>query len=152
MEHSDSFYNMLQVIGIDNMMGKTVCEMGLGQFLTNAFLEYQMGAEREILLEIADFAKVNTPIGREGILRDGYPEARNLPEMDADETGVSYLSKINAVYSTSGLAGYKDVADDEVDCVFSVAVLEHIRRKEFKETLQEVYRFMRAGALILAGK
>lgn len=147
-EYSDSFYNMLEAIGVDNIVGKTVCEMGPGQFLTNAFLEYQMGANREILLEIADFAKINAPADQVVfLLRDGYPKVRNLPEMDADETRESYLSKINAVYSTSGLAGYQEVADNEVDCVFSVAVLEHVRKKEFVKTLQEVWRFMRVGGV-----
>lgn len=147
-EYSDSFYNMLEAIGVDNIAGKTVCEMGPGQFLANAFLEYQMGAKREILLEIVDFANMNAPADREGfLLRDGYPKVRSLPEMDAEETRGSYLSKINAFYSTSGIAGYQEVASNEVDCVFSIAVLEHIRKKEFVKTLQEVYRFMRAGGV-----
>lgn len=146
MEHSDSFYSILDVVGIDNIVGKTVCEMGSGQFLANAFLEYQMGVKREILLEIADFAKINALADQASLLlRDGYPKARNLPEVGAGETRGFCLSKINAVYRISGLAGYKEVANGEVDCVFSMAVLEHVRRREFVETLREVYRFMRVG-------
>ena len=40
----------------DIFRGKSVCEMGPGQYLLHPFLEYQLGADREVLLEIDDFA------------------------------------------------------------------------------------------------
>ncbi|RRK34675.1 class I SAM-dependent methyltransferase [Schaedlerella arabinosiphila] len=145
-EYNSELYEALENLKITEFKEKTICELGPGQHLSHAFLEYQMGAEKEILLEIADFAQVDSPAVLTDLkLEREYMAQRLLPQISTDETWKSYLKKINAVYSIDGMKGYKKVPDNSVDYCFSFAVLEHIRKNIFSETIQEIYRFMREG-------
>lgn len=143
-QYNEELYSTLKDLKIRNFNGKTVCELGPGQHLSHAFLEYQMGAEKEWLLEIDDFAYVDSPAKPEDItIENGYGIQKQLPTLSDGESWKSYLDKINATYSINGLDGYKDVPDNSVDYCFSYAVFEHIRKRVFRETIQEMYRFMR---------
>ncbi|MCK4816222.1 class I SAM-dependent methyltransferase [bacterium] len=44
---------------------------------------------------------------------------------------------------TSGLSSLKDIPDESVDVVFSQAVFEHIRKKDFLPTLKELHRILK---------
>lgn len=148
-EYNAFFYETLTRLGIGYFVGKTVCELGPGQHLSHAFIEYIMGAEKEYLLEIADFAHVGDSItSKELDLKQfNSMEERGLPEPDKGETRESYLGKINAIYSTDGLKGYRKVPDGSVDYCFSFSVLEHVRKNIFIETVKEMYRFMKKGGV-----
>lgn len=147
-EYNTELYEVLQAFNINDFKGKTVCEMGPGQYLSHAFLEYQLGADQEILLEIADFAGINCPADQSKLKLDhNYDAVRSLPVLDTKETWGRYLQKINALYSINGLEGYREVADDSVDFIFSFAVLEHIRKRTFQDTMKETYRFMKSGGM-----
>ncbi len=145
-EYNNTFFNAMDILGIEDFKGKNVCELGPGQHLIHPFLEYQLGASKEILLEIDDFANVNSLVDRKGLkLRKGYALSKKLPKMETNETWKTYLQRINAEYRTDGLDGYKAIPDNSVNYVFSFAVFEHIRKKEFKEYLRQMYRFMQIG-------
>lgn len=147
-ENNAAFYKALRVFDINDFKGKTVCEMGPGQYLSNAFLEYQLGAEKEILLEIADFVGVDRAVDQNIMRLDPkYEAVRALPMRDTNETWGTYLQKINATYSINGFEGYGEVSDNSVDYVFSISVLEHIRKRIFSDTMKELYRFMKHGAM-----
>lgn len=147
-EYNDELYDAMKKLGINDFNEKTVCEMGPGQYLSHAFMEYQMGAEKEFLLEIADFANVNAPADNGSLIMDnGYGITRTLPAMTDGETWKTYLEKINAVYRTDGLGGYKQVPDSSVDYLFSFSVFEHIRKNIFMDTMKEAYRFMCSGGI-----
>lgn len=143
-EYNCELYKTMKELKLKDFNGMTVCELGPGQHLSHPFLAYQLGADREILLEIADFAHVESPAELSNLLLGSdYQKIRKLPALENGESWKSYLNKINAIYSINGLEGYKTVPDDSVDCCFSFAVLEHVRKKIFVDTMQEMYRFMR---------
>lgn len=48
----------------------------------------------------------------------------------------------NAEYLTDGLNSYKTIPDNSVDFIFSNAVLEHIRKKDFLPTFREIKRIL----------
>lgn len=147
-EYNKPFYDALEKLEICNFAGKIVCEMGPGEFVSHAFIEYQLGADREILLEIADFADIKSLADRKKMqLKASYSPLKSLSKLDAGESWIECLDKINATYSINGLDGYKEIPDVSVDFVFSFAVLEHIRKKIFVETFKEVFRFMRFGGV-----
>lgn len=147
-QYNDELYDTLRDLKIDSFKGKTVCELGPGQHLSHAFLEYQMGAEKEFLLEIADFAHVDSAaVLKNVVLKNGYDIQKRIPNLQSGESWISYLDKINARYFTNGIAGYKSMLDNSVDFCFSYAVFEHIRKNIFVETLQEIYRFMNVGGI-----
>ena len=147
-EYNDAFYKALEVLKIRDFRGKSVCEMGPGQYLLHPFLEYQLGADREVLLEIDDFADEYAQIDMAGLsLEHEYEAVRMLPEQMDGASWHSCLKRINAAYKTNGLTGYREIPDGSMDYVFSFSVLEHIRKREFAETLREVYRFLSPGGV-----
>ncbi len=145
-KYNEELYETLRELEISNFVGKRICELGPGQHLTHAFLEYQMGADEEWLLEIDDFAKVESEAVLDSVkLDDRFKIERQLPELSQGESWKTYLKKINAIYSINGFDGYKTVPDNSIDFCFSYAVLEHIRKNIFISTMSEVYRFMSVG-------
>lgn len=147
-EYNNAFYEALQAFDIIDLKGKKVCEMGPGEYLSHAFLEYQLGADKEILLEIADYAGIDSPVDLSKLkLDNNYRAVRALPILDLNEKMGVYLQKINALYNTNGFEGYRQVPDNSVDYVFSFAVLEHIRKRIFLDTMKETYRLMKSGGM-----
>ena len=147
-EYNRAFYEAIKKLKVTDFNGKTICELGPGQHLSHPFLEYQLGAVKEILLEIADFAHVDSSVEPSGLLLESrYQRLRELPALENNESWKSYLNKINAIYSIEGLKGYRAVPDNSVDYCFSFAVLEHIRKKIFVDTIKEMHRFMRFGGV-----
>lgn len=147
--YTNAFYGMLSGAGIDDLEGKVVCELGVGEYFSHALLEYQMGAEHEYMLEIEDYAGLdsNAFFKEPYLLSDKFEKKRVLPRPEGNEAWREYLEKINATYMVNGLDGYKEIPDDSVDYCFSDAVFEHIRKPVFTETIREIYRFMRSGGV-----
>ncbi len=135
--------------GVDALNQKVICEMGPGEFLTHAALLYQIGVEKTYLLDIADLARsTEYPVKPQDIvLADKTIRKRKLPSIRPDEKWNTYLARINGIYATDGLEGYYSIPDNSVDIVFSDAVFEHIRKNIFCETIHEMNRFMKRGAL-----
>lgn len=91
-----------------------------------------------MLLETLDFYQgfANT------LKMQGLVAAPDLSEVQSRE---DVLVICGAKYLSNGLSSLKAIADGSVDFIFSQAVLEHVRRHEFLETMQECYRILRAG-------
>ncbi len=147
-EYNNQLYMAMSELAIRDFKGKTVCELGPGQHLSHALLEYQLGAKSETLLEIADFAHVErTAVLDKMWLDESYTQVRHLPDNASNDSWKEYLKKINAQYSIDGLNGYKKIPDCSVDYCFSFYVFEHIRKIEFEETMREMFRFMAHGGI-----
>ena len=148
--YNEVLYEYLERIGgVDAVNGKTVCELGPGQFLTHAALLYQLGAENTYLLDIDDLAKsTESKVKTKDIrLKDSSARKCKLPRLQEDETWSTYIKKVGGIYQTDGLNGYKKIPDNSVDFVISDAVFEHIRKKIFVESISEMYRFSRCGGI-----
>ncbi len=146
-----SFLSMLKRCEIHDFQEKSVCEMGPGSFLDNAYMAYRLGASRIAMLDIEDLADADLPYQpdeRDSLPEDGVSGLRDLPLPDAGETRRSYLTKLNADYRTDALEGYKALPDNSVDYVFSNVVVQHIRKRIFLSTWEQVYRFMRPGGVM----
>lgn len=149
-EYNHTLYNILDELGIkDNLLNKTVCEIGPGEYCSHAALEYQMGADREILIDIKDFVGLENLAVPDHLRLDPkrYQIIRELPEISDNETWMSLLKKINGSYYTNGFEDYKQIQDNSVDICFGVSVLQHIRKKFFVSSIKEIYRFMRPGGV-----
>lgn len=148
------FYGFMEEFGDNHVYeGKVVCEMGCGQYLTHSAMLYQLGCVKSYMLEIADFADADhtKPITKYMLLKDGVELIRKLPSPIEGETWIRYLPKLNCEYYTDGLEGYKRIPENSIDYVYSDAVFEHIRKDIFRETMQEMHRFMKPGALACHG-
>lgn len=129
-------------MGLTDFKDKVVCELGPGDSLYHGILAYQFGAKRMYMLDIADLAG--------GEVKFAIPDMElkhSIPLCKKGETWKSYLKKINVEYLTDGLQSYYEVPDNVVDVLFSNAVLEHVRLDIFEETVKQMNRMCKMGAV-----
>jgi SAM-dependent methyltransferase len=71
----------------------------------------------------------------------------NLPSLAGCRDIDAVLERCGARYMTHGLDSLRDIESASVDFVFSNAVLEHIRRHEFTETMRELRRILKPAGI-----
>jgi len=115
----------------------TCLELGCGDSLASALIARKHGAERVYLVDVGDFVDRNIMM---------YESLALKLDMDIDFYSVeSYLERCYASYLTHGLKSLKTIPDNSVDFIFSQAVLEHVRKGEFRQTLDELRRILKYG-------
>ena len=124
----------------------TVLELGPGDSLLTALFARTLGAERTWLLDQSRFADGNVEVFHRAadLLRaKGFcpPALDDCPDVD------SVLRRCRAEYLTGGLADLRSVKNGSVSFVFSQAVLEHVRRREFGETMAELRRITKSDGI-----
>ena len=65
------------------------------------------------------------------------------PDLDDCQAVKDMLDRCNAGYLTHGLADLRAIPSQSIDLIWSQAVLEHIDRYQFGETMQELRRILR---------
>jgi SAM-dependent methyltransferase len=119
-----------------------VLELGPGDTASSALIAYAHGAARTYLVDAAPFAirelkpyfALAEVLGKRGL---------RVPDLSAVESFEELLLACGATYETDGLASLRAIPDRSIDFAWSHAVLEHVRRAEFLETLQELRRVLR---------
>jgi len=122
--------------------GFTSLELGPGDTLFSAMIAYAFGFAGSYLVDVGPFARYDLPLYRAMaayLLKMGLPppEMANLSSLD------ELLAACGAQYLTSGLLSLRSIPDQCVDFVWSQAVLEHIRKAEFFDTICELRRVIR---------
>jgi len=117
-------------------------EVGPGDSLLSAIVAAAHGASECYLVDAGAFATEDLTAYRDMV---GYLHSRNLPVpvMDKVSDLAGVLESCNAVYGTQGLRSLRDIPSESVDFIWSQAVLEHIRRHEFLDTMRELRRVLR---------
>lgn len=123
-------------------VGFVALEVGPGDSLLSAIVAAAHGASRCYLVDAGAFATEDLTAYRDMV---GYLRLRNLPVpvMDKVSDLAGVLESCNAVYGTRGLRSLRDIPSESVDFIWSQAVLEHIRRHEFLDTMKELRRVLR---------
>lgn len=122
--------------------GATVLEIGPGDSLASALVAAAHGSSKVYLVDVGAFARtdirfyqsLNRSLARAGIDVRDLRNATTLADM---------LALCNAEYLTAGLQSLRCIPDRSVDFVWSQAVLEHVRKDEFKPTMAELYRILK---------
>jgi SAM-dependent methyltransferase len=127
--------------------GFTLLEMGPGDSVATAMLARAYGAEKSYLMDVHAAASMNVADYNKMALE--LKERVPMPErMGTDHASVAaMLTATNSDYHTGGLADWAKVPSGSVDWVFSHAVLEHVRRAEFVDTLIEGARVLKPGGI-----
>ena len=123
--------------------GFIMLELGPGDSLFSALVSKAMGAAGSYLVDVGDFASRDLKYYESMIVflnQQGFA----LPKLDSITKILDYC---NARYFTSGLASLKKIPDDSIDFIWSQAVFEHIRKKDFLPTLRELHRISRKAAV-----
>jgi len=123
-------------------VGFVALEVGPGDSLLSAIVAAAHGASGCYLVDAGAFATEDLTVYRD---MAGYLRLRNLPVpvMDKVSDLAGVLESCNAVYGTQGLRSLRDIPSESVDFIWSQAVLEHIRRHEFLDTMKELRRILR---------
>ncbi|MGZ3235994.1 MAG: methyltransferase domain-containing protein [Burkholderiaceae bacterium] len=128
-----------------SMNGRTLLELGPGDSIASAIIAKAYGA-RAILVDagafvrsdIAPYVALTHALTRQGLA---------APDLSGCVTIDDILNRCEAQYLTTGLEGLIQLKSESVDLIFSQAVLEHIRRSEFLETMQQCYRILKSDGI-----
>jgi SAM-dependent methyltransferase len=121
-------------------------ELGPGDSLSSAVIAAAHGATRTHLIDAGSFATADLSVYRnlsdhlraQGITAPDLSAAKNLDDV---------LRICGASYGTSGVASFHEIPSQSVDFIWSQAVLEHIRRREFAALAREMRRVLRLGGI-----
>lgn len=124
----------------------TIMEIGPGDSLLSAVIGAAHGAARVQFVDAGNFATPDVEVYRnaatalreQGLSPPDLAQAQNLDEV---------LSLCNASYGTQGLASMRQIPSASVDFIWSHAVLEHIRAREFDTFVREIRRVLRPNGL-----
>ena len=116
--------------------GFVFLELGPGDSLFSAYIANLYGCSKSYLVDTGKFAD-NSDKNNERIIE--FLKIRN-PKFSSKNTNYEYLTK--------GLDSLKGIQTASIDFIMSQAVLEHIRKNEFKEHFNELRRILKPDGMM----
>lgn len=136
----------LQRSGIAGQLhGKTILELGPGDSITSAIIAATHGA-KAILLDLGSYSRIEVKPYID-LTKELQKKGLHPPDLTGSQDIDEILTRCNAQYLTSGLSSFKIIENESVDLIFSNAVLEHVRKSLFLETMQECRRILKPGGI-----
>lgn len=123
--------------------GFTGLEMGPGDSLASMLVACARGAGKVYLLDAGAFAR-NDPEFYKSMARLLEEKGLDVPDIQSAQCLEDILKICNAEYLTNGLESLRQIPDQSVDMIWSQAVLEHVRRAEFDQTMAELARILKS--------
>lgn len=121
--------------------GFVALEIGPGDTLFSALIAQAHGASRCWLVDVGRFARQDVaPYKRMAAELRG--KGLSAPDVDDDQSLDDVLLACGGRYLTEGVDSWQTIPDASVDFIWSQAVLEHIRRKDFPMMLREMRRVL----------
>ncbi len=130
--------------GFSNQLkGKTVLELGPGDSIATAVIAACHGA-KAVLIDSGDYAVRD--VGLYQNFANRLKEyGLDAPDLSDAESREDVLAICGGKYLPNGLSSLQAISDGSVDLIFSQAVLEHVRRHEFLETMKECRRVLKSN-------
>jgi len=124
--------------------GFTCLELGPGDSLLSAPIARAFGAQCCYLVDSEDFAsREMAPLHK--LLELLTVQRKDVSDLRSASGWSDVLSRCNAKYLVGGAHALSSIPNASVDFVWSQAVLEHIRKRDFVKTMQELRRILRSG-------
>lgn len=119
--------------------GFTSLELGPGNSLFSALICRSLGGDQTYLIDAENLIIEDPKIYQE---MASYLAQQNLPvpKIENAQSVKEVMEISGGIYLTSGLKSLQQVDERSIDFLWSHAVLEHIRRSEFLEIMQETRR------------
>lgn len=122
----------------------TCLELGPGDSLLSAPVVHAFGAQCCYLVDSGNFAsREMAPF--HNLLDLLVAEGKDVTDLRGASGWSDVLSRCNARYLVGGPDALSAIPDDSVDFIWSQAVLEHVRKRDFVKTMQELRRILRPG-------
>ena len=141
------FNSHLEKTGLaGNLNGKTILEIGPGDSIATAILASSFGAQT-IMVDAGFYVSKNIEIYRDMVndfQNKGLVFSFDINNINTIE---ELLFSCNARYLTNGLNSLLKIDSNSVDLIFSQAVLEHIRKNEFIDTMNHYYRILKKNGV-----
>ncbi|MBD2002395.1 MULTISPECIES: class I SAM-dependent methyltransferase [Cyanophyceae] len=117
-------------------------ELGPGDSLFSAIISQAFGGSTSYLVDSGDFARKDIDLYRAmaNFITQKELPTPNIQELKSLE---EVLNCCSANYLTSGLTSLRTIPAQSVDYIWSNAVLEHVRKKDFLDTMLELRRIIR---------
>lgn len=127
-------------------LGFVGLELGPGDSVMSAVIAAAYGAVTYHLIDAGRFAstdpapylKMAGHLRSQGLVPPDLAQSRDIDDI---------LVRCHANYGTRGVDSLRSLAANSVDFIWSQAVLEHVRRADFLETMSELYRVMSADGI-----
>jgi predicted SAM-dependent methyltransferase len=124
-------------------------ELGPGDGILSALLAPALGCTGLSLLDSGDYADKDINKYKRQI--NGHKQKfhqYSLPDYSNCLSTDEMLESAGGSYYTKGLASLKILKDNSFDIIYSQAVLEHVRRNEFSETMQHCRRLLKSDGVM----
>jgi SAM-dependent methyltransferase len=117
-------------------------ELGPGDSFFSALIAKTFGASAAIAVDVGPFATSDLAPYRQ---MESYLHQSGLqpPSLDRCSNVDDVMRLCSGQYLTNGLASLKEIPSESIDFIWSHAVLQHVRRKEFVPLLRELRRIQR---------
>ncbi len=117
-------------------------ELGPGESLNSALVSHSFGSSKAYIVDVARFATEDIQIYQEmaNFLREKGLEVVDLQDAQSMD---DVIERCGGSYLTSGMDSLQSIEDNSVDFIWSHAVLEHVKRYDFLNTMKELRRIIR---------
>jgi SAM-dependent methyltransferase len=121
-------------------------ELGPGDSLFSALIAFAFGASSSYLIDEGNFAgkdmaryrEMMTFLSGQGLRIPALPHINSLDDI---------LTACSSHYGTDGITSLRKIPDASVDFIWSHAVLEHVKRETFLDTMHELRRVVRTDGI-----
>ncbi len=123
-------------------------ELGPGDSVLSAVMSKAFGGDRSYLVDSGNFASFEVELYQRAetflATTDHNLLNEDLPCLeDSAPSSAVILDRYDAQYLTDGLDSLRSIPDQSVDLIWSQAVLEHVRKRDFLATMKELRRILR---------
>ena len=129
----------------DNLNDKTILELGPGDSVATAILVACYGG-RACLVDTGRYAQENMAVYR-SLVRMLKEQGIAAPDIENCQSVNDIMMVCDAEYLTGGLNSLAKIDSASIDMIFSHAVLEHVRRREFLDTMKNCRRVLKSDGV-----
>lgn len=124
-------------------------ELGPGDGLLSAFLAPALGSSGLTLVDAGDFAHKDWNLYKSQISQFLIANPLlDVADFTIEKKIKDTLESVGSSYYTEGLTSLKLLNTNSFDLIYSQAVLEHVRKHEFEDTISECYRLLKVGGMM----
>jgi predicted SAM-dependent methyltransferase len=131
----------------DRNMDKTIMELGPGESLFSALLARSYRFKQSVLLDVGDFTLPTVQQYQKfsrWLKDEGLATSINIDTCDSIR---SMLTALHSQFFTHGLQSLENLQGNSLDLIFSHTVLQHIHRRDFAETVRQLWRVLNPGGV-----